>query len=141
VNTRILNASNPPARLMEKVNCDGVPHFKNNIKKDLPPMDLSNFSVSDLRALQENIKQQLKKREQQELTSAREQILAIAQSVGLPLSELINGIKRPQKEKTAVAVQYRHPDDATLQWTGRGRQPKWIKEWVDSGKSLDLVRI
>jgi DNA-binding protein H-NS len=68
-------------------------------------------------------------------------ILAIAQSVGLPLSELINGIKRPQKEKATVAVQYRHPDDATLQWTGRGRQPKWIKEWVDAGKSLDLVRV
>jgi DNA-binding protein H-NS len=40
-------------------------------------MDLSNFSVSDLRALQENIKQQLKKREQQELASAREQILGL----------------------------------------------------------------
>lgn len=104
-------------------------------------MDLSNLSVSDLRTLQENIKQQLKKREQQELASAREQILAIAQSVGVPLSELINDIKRPQKEKKTVAVQYRHPDDATLQWTGRGRQPKWIKEWVDAGKSLDLVRV
>jgi DNA-binding protein H-NS len=104
-------------------------------------MDLSNFSASDLRALQENIKQQLKKREQQELASAREQILAIAQSVGLPLSELINGIKHPKKEKATVAVQYRHPDDATMQWTGRGRQPKWIKEWVDAGKSLDLVRV
>jgi hypothetical protein len=77
VKTRILNASNPPARLMDKVNCNGMPHFKNNIKKDLPPMDLSNFSVSDLRALQENIKQQLKKREQQELASAREQILGL----------------------------------------------------------------
>ena len=104
-------------------------------------MDLSNFSASDLRALQENIKQQLKKREQQELASAREQILAIAQSVGVPLNELINGIKQPQKEKAIVAVQYRHPDDASLQWTGRGRQPKWIKEWVEAGKSLDLVRI
>jgi DNA-binding protein H-NS len=104
-------------------------------------MDLSNFSASDLRALQENIKQQLKKREQQELASAREQILAIAQSVGVPLSELINGIKQPQKEKAIVAVQYLHPNDASLQWTGRGRQPKWIKEWIETGKSLDLVRI
>ncbi|WP_423710031.1 H-NS family nucleoid-associated regulatory protein [Undibacterium sp. WLX3042] len=21
------------------------------------------------------------------------------------------------------------------------RQPKWIKEWIESGKSLDLVRV
>ena len=104
-------------------------------------MDLSNLSASDLRALQENIKQQLKKREQQEITSAREQIMAIAQSVGVSLSDLINGIKRPQKEKSTVAVQYRNPDDMTQEWTGRGRQPKWIKAWIDAGKSLDLVRV
>jgi DNA-binding protein H-NS len=40
-----------------------------------------------------------------------------------------------------VAVRYRNPDDATQQWTGRGRQPKWIKEWLEADKSLDLLRV
>lgn len=102
-------------------------------------MDLTNFSVSDLRALQENIKQQLKKREQQELAEAREKILEIAQSVGVSVKELIgSGIRA---KTGTVAVQYRNPNDASQQWTGRGRQPKWIKEWIESGKSLDLVRV
>ena len=104
-------------------------------------MDLSNLSVAELRALQESITEQLKKREQQAIASAREQILAIAQSVGVPLGELINSIKPSQKEKAVVAVQYRNPDDTTEQWTGRGRQPKWVKAWIDAGKSLDLVRV
>ncbi|MBA4095048.1 MAG: histidinol phosphate phosphatase, partial [Candidatus Accumulibacter sp.] len=26
-------------------------------------------------------------------------------------------------------------------WTGRGRQPKWVKEWVEGGKSLDKLRV
>ena len=102
-------------------------------------MDLSNMSVGDLRNLQDKIKQEMKKREHQEVAKAREQILAIAQSVGVPLKELIgNGIRA---KTGTVAVRYRHPDNSAQKWTGRGRQPKWVKEWVDGGKSLDQLRV
>lgn len=102
-------------------------------------MDLSNMSVGDLRNLQEQIKQEMKKREQQEVQKAREQILAIAQSVGVPLKDLIAAGTRGKTG--SVAVRYRNPDDASQQWTGRGRQPKWVKEWVDGGKSIDQLRV
>ena len=101
-------------------------------------MDLSNMSVGDLRNLQEQIKVEMKKREQQEVAKAREQILAIAQSVGVPLKDLIgNGARRTG----SVAVRYRHPNNSAQQWTGRGRQPKWVKEWVDGGKTMDALRV
>lgn len=102
-------------------------------------MDLSNLSTTELRSLQEKIKVEMKKRESQDLAKAREQIMAIAQSVGIPLKELIAANVRVKTG--SVAVRYRNPGDATQQWTGRGRQPKWVKEWVDSGKSLDLLRV
>ena len=102
-------------------------------------MDLSNLSLGDLRNLQEQIKQEMKKREQQEVQKAREQIMAIAQSVGVPLKELITTSRGGKSG--SVAVRYRHPDNANNQWTGRGRQPKWVKEWVESGKSLDKLRV
>ncbi|WP_026354173.1 H-NS histone family protein [Massilia niastensis] len=104
-------------------------------------MDLSNLSVGDLRNLQEQIKQEMKKREVQEVQKAREQILAIAQSVGVPLKDLIATPARGSGKGTTVAVRYRHPDNASQQWTGRGRQPKWVKEWVEGGKSLDKLRV
>jgi DNA-binding protein H-NS len=103
-------------------------------------MDLSNMSLGDLRNLQEQIKQEMKKREVQEVQKAREQILAIAQSVGVPLKDLMAATGRGSKGAT-VAVRYRHPDDSNLQWTGRGRQPKWVKEWVEGGKSIDDLRV
>jgi DNA-binding protein H-NS len=103
-------------------------------------MDLSNMSVGDLRNLQEQIKQEMKKREAQEVQKAREQIMAIAQSVGVPLKDLLATSGRGSKGNT-VAVRYRHPDNASQQWTGRGRQPKWVKEWVEGGKSLDKLRV
>jgi DNA-binding protein H-NS len=103
-------------------------------------MDLSNMSVGDLRNLQEQIKQEMKTRETQEVQKAREQILAIAQSVGMPLKDLMAVTGRGSKGAT-VAVRYRHPDDAGQQWTGRGRQPKWVKDWVEGGKSIDDLRV
>lgn len=101
-------------------------------------MDLSNMSLGDLRNLQDQIKQEMKKREQQEVQKAREQIMAIAQSVGVPLKDLISA----SRGKTgSVAVRYRNPNDSSQQWTGRGRQPKWVKEWVEGGKPLDKLRV
>lgn len=106
-------------------------------------MDLSGLSVTDLRALQEQVKQELKKREHDEVAKAREQIMAIAQSVGIPLKELIGGQVRAKTGTVPVkvAIRYRHPSDTSLQWTGRGRQPKWVRDWVTSGQSLDALRV
>ena len=103
-------------------------------------MDLSNMSLGDLRNLQDQIKQEMKKREQSDMAKAREQILAIAQSVGVPLKDLIATTGRGGKTGT-VAVRFRNPDNASQQWTGRGRQPKWVKEWVEGGKSIDKLRV
>ena len=102
-------------------------------------MDLSNMSVGDLRNLQDQIKQEMKKREHLEVAKAREQIMAIAQSVGVPLKDLMAA--GPRAKSGTVAVRFRHPDNSSQQWTGRGRQPKWVKEWVDGGKSIDKLRV
>ncbi|WP_211451745.1 H-NS family nucleoid-associated regulatory protein [Collimonas antrihumi] len=106
-------------------------------------MDLSGLTVAELRALQDQVKQALKDREHQEQVKAREQILAIAQSAGISLQDLLGAQSRGKSTapKAKVAVRYRHPSDALLQWTGRGRQPKWVQDWVASGKSLDAIRV
>ncbi len=104
-------------------------------------MDLSNMTAADLRALQDTIKQELKKREGQEIANARSQIMAIAQSVGVPLKDLIGGSGSMRAKSGPVAVQYRNPGNASEQWTGRGRQPKWVRAELDAGKTLDSLRI
>lgn len=101
-------------------------------------MDLSNLSVAELRSLQDSITMGLKGREQQEITKAREQILAIAKSVGVSVNDLVSGSVRAKSGP--VVVQYRNPDDHSQQWTGRGRQPKWVKAWLEVGKSLATLR-
>lgn len=102
-------------------------------------MDLSHLSVADLRALQNQVSRQLKVATQQDIAKAREEIQAIAQRAGILLRELVKGGARAKSGK--VAVQYRNPANADQQWTGRGRQPKWAKEWLEAGKALDALRV
>lgn len=42
---------------------------------------------------------------------------------------------------TSPAAQYRNPDAPSQAWTGRGRQPKWISDWIQTGKSMDALRV
>lgn len=103
-------------------------------------MDLFTLSPADLLTLQENVKQELKRREHQGLSDAKAQILAIAQAVGMSVQDLVgNGVKA--KTTSKVAAQYRNPDDVTQEWTGRGRRPKWVQASLDAGKSLDALRV
>lgn len=104
-------------------------------------MDLSALNRKELDALLDQVKGEIKNREVQEIAKAREQILSIAQSVGVPLTELLQG-RAPSKNKgQAVAMKYQHPDNQSQGWSGRGRQPKWVKEWVEGGKSLEKLEI
>ncbi|GJJ01176.1 MULTISPECIES: H-NS family nucleoid-associated regulatory protein [unclassified Duganella] len=104
-------------------------------------MDLSNMSSADLRNLQEQVKRELKQRESQDLAKAREQILAIAQSVGVPLKDLVGGAAGTRAKTGSVAPRYRNPADATQLWTGRGRQPKWVKDWLEAGKDIAGLKV
>jgi len=112
--------------------------------------DLSNYNLAELKGLQFDIEKEIKSRQQDEVKKAREQILAIAQDVGVPVAALIkvNGAKADAGKKggkNGAAQQgqarYRNPADESQTWTGRGRQPKWIAEGLAGGKSLDDFRI
>lgn len=82
--------------------------------------------------------QELRQRERKDLHQARDQIMAIAEQAGIALKQLISdGLPRTGK----VAVRYRNPDNASEQWTGRGRQPAWVRSWVESGKAIELLRV
>lgn len=39
------------------------------------------------------------------------------------------------------SVQYRHPQATELEWTGRGRKPKWVEDWITQGGTLEDLKI
>lgn len=105
-------------------------------------MDLSQLSLPDLKKLQQDVRTAMEEKEKQAKEKARNDILRIAQEAGVSVKDLLGGGSLKYKtEGKKASVKYQHPDDPTLKWSGRGRQPTWFKDWQESGKSIDLLNV
>jgi DNA-binding protein H-NS len=103
--------------------------------------DLSTYSIAKLRALEVQVIDELKSRHFLSVSKAREQILHIAQSAGISVKDLMSGKSAPRAKSAPAGAKFRNPDDASQEWSGRGRQPNWIKAWMASGKSIEDTKI
>jgi UDP-N-acetyl-D-mannosaminuronate dehydrogenase len=84
---------------------------------------------------------------------AMEEIKTIVAKYGLKLGEVMGqpaarkprvGAKKIAEKpaKKPAAILYRHTENPALTWTGgRGRPPKWIKDWQAAGRSLEEARV
>jgi DNA-binding protein H-NS len=101
-------------------------------------MNLSNLNIAELRDLEEKTRREIKKRESEELTRARDEILSIAHKLGVPLKDILGAAGKSKPAKTAK--HYQHPEDPALHWSGRGRKPGWVKDWLATGQALENLR-
>jgi DNA-binding protein H-NS len=105
-------------------------------------MDLSILSVSQLRDLQQQIPAEIKRREAQEKVSILNEVRAFAKSRGYAIEDLLGKeAKVKAVSGNKVKVKYRHPQNPELEWTGRGRKPKWVEAWLADGNSLDNMLV
>jgi DNA-binding protein H-NS len=68
----------------------------------------------------------------------------IAAEYGLTLSEVITkegrlDTKKPKRKNAEQShkAKYINPENPTQTWSGRGHQPKWVKEALAKGKTLE----
>ena len=101
-------------------------------------IDLDGLSLKELKALQKSVEKAISSFEDRKKSEARAKLEEMAKELGYSFADLAGGAAKP---KRAIDAKYRHPENASLTWTGRGRKPKWFSEWLGAGKSADDLKI
>lgn len=98
---------------------------------------LDRMSVKELRDLKVRIDQAIQSRQSKDRAELRQKMIALADEAGLTIEDVMGSGRKGGKGKGSVAVKYRHPDDSSMTWTGRGRRPKWL----DGVTNIEKFRI
>lgn len=105
-------------------------------------LNLSTLSSADLQQLKADIEKELTERSSK--IAAIEEIKKLAASKGLRLDDIIAefGSKSSGRGKLGPApIRFRHPSDASLTWSGRGKRPNWMRDALASGLSEDSMKV
>ena len=99
-------------------------------------IDLSKLSIEELETLAKDIQTEVVTRREAERERVLGQMRELAASLGLTLEEVVR-LERSKGGSGGGQARYRHPNDPSLTWSGRGKRPAWINEALAAGKSLD----
>jgi len=99
-------------------------------------INLDKLDLDELKTLQKDVARAIDQFEAKKRKEALEAVEALAREKGFSLSEL-TGAAPAKKGKAPLPPKYQHPENPALTWSGRGRQPVWIKEAVEAGKPMD----
>lgn len=98
-------------------------------------MDITSLSVAQLKELLAQLPKEIAHRENVAKVAALKEMEAVAASHGFKLTDLISS----QPAVSRAAIKFRHPTDASLTWSGRGRAPMWYKTFIANGGSVEQL--
>lgn len=101
--------------------------------------DLSSLSVDELKRLQLEAEALIESKKDQAIEDAYNQIMAIAENVGLSIEQIMEmgAQKRKQTTRKSVEPRYRNRNNPEETWTGRGKQPRWLVAELEKGANLE----
>ncbi len=100
-------------------------------------VDLNGMSKTDLVKLQADVEKALANHEQKLKADAKKAAEDAARKYGFSLGELVGGGGGRERARKGGVPKYRNPANGNQTWSGRGRQPGWIKDGLAKGKSLN----
>lgn len=117
-------------------------------------INYSSWSVDKLNKEVDKIQRAIKTKENRDKKATLAKLVLVARKSGFELHELMDSnasdkavpgsIRVPSRKsgkRGKVAPKYKNPANESETWTGRGRQPIWVKNYVESGGSMDQVTI
>lgn len=93
-----------------------------------------NLSEHELQVLIDNAEKALKNKQANKRKEVLAKIKELAASIDVVV-EIHEPEKKSARKGAKVAIKYRHPNDHSKTWTGRGVAPKWMQELQASGRN------
>ena len=93
-----------------------------------------SMSLDELWNLHEQVISTLARRIAQQTAKLEERLRRLA------INDAISSDK-PRRPYPKVLPKYQNPKNPTQKWSGRGRQPHWVRAQLKAGKKLDHFRI
>lgn len=99
-------------------------------------IDLSKLSIEELETLVRDAQAEIVARREAERERVLQQVRELAQSIGMSVEELLK-MEKGGRGRAIVEAKYRHPENAELTWSGRGKRPQWVTDALEAGKTLE----
>lgn len=101
-------------------------------------IDLTKLTIEELQLLARDIEQEIISRREQDRERVLAQMRELAGSLGMSLEEVLRQERGRERARVpGTSVRFRHPENTVLTWSGRGKRPQWIIEWLASGRTLE----
>jgi len=105
-------------------------------------IDISSVPTPRLKSLMQEIEVELKKREKEDRKKALARFQEVAAEYGLTLEDVLADKKKfSRREHQALPAKYINPDNPKQTWNERGPRPKWLKQLLESGRSLEELTL
>jgi len=105
-------------------------------------IDISTITTPRLKSLMQEIEGELKKREKEDRKKAYSRMQEVVAEYGLTLEDVLGDRKKHSKKiHTPLSPKYINPDNPKQTWNERGPRPKWLKQLLESGRSLEELTL
>jgi len=103
-------------------------------------IELESLDLNELRALAARAQKLAEAKLRNRADDVRRKLISIAKEEGFDAYALFGTEDAPKKVRRPAKQKYRNPDDHAQTWTGRGKNPNWVKAALARGLTLqDLL--
>ena len=103
-------------------------------------IDLRGSTVDELKMLVADIEVEMERKREEDRGRFLREAQETAEKYGVSVDAFLNPAEGGRRKERAPA-KYKNPNNSKQTWTGKGRQPTWVKELVAEGATLEEMAI
>tara|TARA_R110002074_G_scaffold98565_2_gene213342 strand:- start:2641 stop:2955 length:315 start_codon:yes stop_codon:yes gene_type:complete len=104
-------------------------------------MNLSEMTYPEMVAHQKELETAMRNLEKTRKANAKKAVRATAKEHGFTVEDLFDMPSKTTGSASKSKPKYRNPDNHAETWTGKGRNPQWIKDALEKDGDLSRFEI